>query len=293
MSGRKTAIFTFAAIIVASGISISGAQAVTPAGTATRPAKAVNPLLPRLLQKGYEELRKGKYDDAVKTMADAVRLDPDSVSARRYLAFALMRKGASQDAIFQLITVSRMTKATPFDNYTLGEAYSRLGKLTEAENYYRAVLRTNPNYDPARASLIKTLSSTGKYQEAFTECLTGYRNAKSEMLTKYYRILYQNVNEQKLALHRVQDSINAQEQAQGLAPAVAPTTAQPAQPVQRAVARTETRTQTTQTTQTKTVEQAPEKTTEQSAEQTADQTPAVTPPVDSRSGQSHANRTYR
>lgn len=289
MSGRKTAMFTFAAIIVASGISFSGAQAVTPASTTARQARPVNPLMAKLLQKGYEELRKGKYDDAVKTMADAVRLDPDSVSARRYLAFALMRKGASQDAIFQLLTISRMTKATAFDNYTLGEAYSKEGKLTLAENYYRAVLRTNPNYDPARASLIKTLSSTGKYQEAFHECLTGYRNAKTEMLTKYYRILYQNVNEQKLALHRVQDSVNAQDQANGTVVQTAPAVAPVQVPVQRTVTRTQTRTQT----QIKPVEQTNEKTTEQTAEQTTDETPAVTPPVDNRSGQSPANRVYK
>ena len=106
-------------------------------------------------------------------------------------------------------TIQKMAKATPFDNYTLGEAYSKMGRLKEAEACFRDALKSNPNYDPARASLIKTLSSVGKYDDAFAECLTGYKAAKTEMLSRYYRILYQNVQEQKLALRRIQDAVPA------------------------------------------------------------------------------------
>ncbi|MBA3992599.1 MAG: hypothetical protein C0469_03670 [Cyanobacteria bacterium DS2.3.42] len=205
MSGRKTAMFTLCAIIVASGISFNVAQA-----TASAPAKPVRQnivsnTVGQLLQKGYEQMRKGNYELAVRILASAVKADPDSVSARRYLAFALMRNGSLHDAIYQLLIIQRMAKATPFDNYTLGEAYAKMGKLAEAEACFKEALKVNPNYDPARASLIKSLASTGKYDEAFSECLTGYKAAKTEMLTKYYRILYQHVQEQKLSLHRMQD----------------------------------------------------------------------------------------
>lgn len=205
MSGRKTAMFTLCAIIVASGISFNVAQA-----TASAPAKPVRQnivsnTVGQLLQKGYEQMRKGNYELAVRILASAVKADPDSVSARRYLAFALMRNGSLHDAMYQLLIIQRMAKATPFDNYTLGEAYAKMGKLAEAEACFKEALKVNPNYDPARASLIKSLASTGKYDEAFSECLTGYKAAKTEMLTKYYRILYQHIQEQKLSLHRMQD----------------------------------------------------------------------------------------
>lgn len=195
-------MYTLWAIIVASGISFNVAQA-----TASAPAKPkiVSNTVGQLLQRGYEQMRKGNYELAVRTLAAAVTADPDSISARRYLAFALMRHGSLHDAMYQLLIIQRMAKASPFDNYTLGEAYSKLGKLTEAEACYKEALKANPNYDPARASLIKTLSSTGKYDEAFTECLTGYKAAKTEMLSRYYRILYQHVQEQKLSLRRMQD----------------------------------------------------------------------------------------
>jgi Tfp pilus assembly protein PilF len=205
MSGRKTAIYTLWAIIVASGISFNVAQASASAPAKPARPKLVSNTVGQLLQRGYEQMRKGNYELAVRTLAAAVTADPDSVSARRYLSFALMRNGSLHDAMYQLLIIQRMAKASPFDNYTLGEAYSRMGKLQDAEACFKEALKTNPNYDPARASLIKTLSSTGKYDEAFTECLTGYKAAKTEMLTRYYRILYQHVQEQKLSLRRMQD----------------------------------------------------------------------------------------
>lgn len=211
MSGRKKAMFTLWAIIVATGISLDAAEAsaAAPAKPVAR-TKVVSSTVGQLLQRGYEQMRKGNYEAAIVTLASAVKVDPDSVSARRYLAFALMRHGSMPEAMYQLLIIQRMAKATPFDNYTLGEAYSKMGKLNEAENCFRDALKANPNYDPARASLIKTLSSTGKYDEAFTECLTGYKTARSEMLTRYYRILYQNVQEQRLSLHRMQEPQSAQ-----------------------------------------------------------------------------------
>lgn len=210
MSGRNRAMFSFWAIIVACGISSNVAEA-----TASAPAKrkVISSQLSQLLQRGYEQMRKGNYDGAVLTLAAAVKSDPDSISARRYLAFALMRNGHSQEAMYQMLIIQRMAKATPFDSFTLGEAYSKMGKMTDAETCFRDALKANPNYDPARASLIKTLSSTGKYDEAFTECITGYKAAKTEMMSRYYRILYQNVQEQKLSLHRMQDQIQQQQQA--------------------------------------------------------------------------------
>jgi len=207
MSGRKTTILTFGAMIVATGISsnISPALGSVPAKPQAK-TKVVTATVGQYLQKGYEQMRKGDYDAAVRILAAAVTADPDSVSARRYLAFALLRHGSLQEAMYQLILIQKMAKATPFDNYSLGEAYSKMGRLNDAETCFRAALKSNPNYDPARASLIKTLSSVGKYDDAFSECLNGYKAAKTEMLSRYYRILYQNVQEQKLALRRIQDA---------------------------------------------------------------------------------------
>lgn len=210
MSGRKTAMFTLCTIIVASGVSFNVAQATASAPARPATHRIVSNTVGQLLQKGYEQMRKGNYELAVRILASAVKADPDSVSARRYLAFALLRNGSVHDAMYQLLIIQRMAKASPFDNYTLGEAYAKMGKLADAEACFKEALKANPNYDPARASLIKTLASTGKYDEAFSECLSGYKSAKTEMLSKYYRILYQHVQEQKLSLHRMQDpSVNA------------------------------------------------------------------------------------
>lgn len=211
MSGRKTAMLTLGAIIVSTGISSNIAQAATTSAPARPQARTrvVSATVGQYLQKGYEQMRKGNYEAAVRILVAAVTADPDSVSARRYLAFALLRHGSLQEAMYQLIIIQKMAKATPFDNYTLGEAYSKMGRLNDAENCFREALKTNPNYDPARASLIKTLSSVGKYDDAFAECLTGYKAAKTDLLSRYYRILYQNVQEQKLSLRRIQEATSA------------------------------------------------------------------------------------
>lgn len=172
----------------------------TPASAA---ASNPSPESAQLLQSAYTQLQKGAYEPAVNLLVQAVRMDRDSVSARRYLAFALLSLGASQDAAEQLALVMRMAKPTTFDKYSLGEAYLRLGRYELAQAAFDEALQIEPAYDPARAGLIKTLTLSNNWGKALDQCVEGYRQARNEKLGKYYRSLYTSVQQQCLASRRL------------------------------------------------------------------------------------------
>lgn len=172
---------------------------VTPASAA---AHSPSPAMMQLLQSGYRQIQRGAYEPAVKTLMQAIRMDRDSVSARRYLAFALLNLGASQEAAEQLVIVMRMAKPTTFDKYSLGEAYFRLGRHELAQEAFKDALEIEPSYDPARAGLIKTLSLAANWDEALDECVQGYKQARNDKLGRYYRSLYSNIQTQRMANRR-------------------------------------------------------------------------------------------
>lgn len=198
MADVKLTARTFSALALSiSFVFANGSAAWSAAG-----GRAVTPQLYTLLKKGYQQMQKGSYEPAVQTLIQAVQVDRNSVTARRYLGFALLQSGSNELAIQQLQLVQRMTRATPFDTYSLAQAYFQSGNFKLAQDTYKNALDQNPNMDLARSGLIKTLISMNNYDDAFNQCLEGYRNSKGEAMAKYYRQLYQNVQESKLSLHK-------------------------------------------------------------------------------------------
>lgn len=198
MADVKSTARAFSALALSlSFVFANGSAAWSAAG-----GRAVTPQLYDLLKKGYQQMQKGSYEPAVQTLIQAVQIDRNSVTARRYLGFALLQSGSNELAIQQLQLVQRMTRATPFDTYSLAQAYFQSGNFKLAEDAYRNAVDQNPNFDLARSGLIKTLISVNNYDDAFSQCLEGYRNSRDENMSKYYRQLYQSVQESKLSLHK-------------------------------------------------------------------------------------------
>lgn len=150
-----------------------------------------------LLGKAYDQLRNGKYDLAVNTLVQAVKTDRDSITARRYLAFALLKNGSSMEALDQMELVSRVVKPGPFDWYLFGEAYLAQGGYKEAEDCFKQAVALNPGYDAARGGLVNTYARTGKWQDGFTTLAEGMKLAKTANAKSYYKSLYAGLKERQ------------------------------------------------------------------------------------------------
>src|SRR5689334_10733902 len=93
-----------------------------------------------LLKKAYDSMLRNQFHPAVQTLVQAVKLDPNNLTARRYLGYALLQLNAPHDAINQMVMVTRITRPTAFDLYTFGEAYLMSGDYPNAENSFKGAL---------------------------------------------------------------------------------------------------------------------------------------------------------
>lgn len=170
---------TFRLSAIASGILLSVATtAVSPALAIdstvtvmpTNGARSANSLVPAnsrnvLLRQSYSQMLQGNYDTAIKSQIRAVKADNNSVSARRYLAYSLLRTGALSEAVDQLNALLLLTKPTAIDKILLGEACLQAKDFKQAEYWFQDSLNMIPNFEVAKAALARTAVQKKMYEE--------------------------------------------------------------------------------------------------------------------------------
>ncbi|MBS2006445.1 MAG: tetratricopeptide repeat protein [Cyanobacteria bacterium SZAS TMP-1] len=180
-------------ILSAVCMPVSAEQAgAAPVDLASRPVSAK--ALPYIRQ-GYAEIAKKSYDRAIKSLRKAIAEDKDCISARRYLAYALIQKGQAKEALSVMQTVSKMVPANAFDFYLFGAAYYAAGGTAEAKDCYLEALRQNPRYDAARAGLVTSLTKQHNYEEALNAVQQGLQLTSNEATRRYYTSLSKAVME--------------------------------------------------------------------------------------------------
>jgi tetratricopeptide (TPR) repeat protein len=147
------------------------------------------------LDAGYQQIQKGSYEKAVKDFCEAVRSDRDSVTARRYLVYALVKAGAPELAVEQLSMITKMTSPSAYDNFLYGEAYYSAGQYKLSAEAYQKTLTVVPTFDAARGGLIKSLTLGGEFELASNECITGLKQANDKVAKKYYETMLTCVKE--------------------------------------------------------------------------------------------------
>jgi len=156
-------------------------------------AKTIDAELAASLDKGYKELSKGDYNKAVSILTAAVKQDPDSISARRYLAFALVKQGNSLAAIDQLNAITKLVKPTYFEWCTYGEAYLKANALDQAASCYKAAISLAPKADYAKSGLIRVSIQGKKYEEAMNLAKDSMKEAPNPQIYDYYKKLYAGI----------------------------------------------------------------------------------------------------
>jgi tetratricopeptide (TPR) repeat protein len=146
-------------------------------------------------------MKLGSFINAVKLLSEAVRADANSIVARRYLAYALIRTSRPGDAISQLLFLANMLKPSvpsTFDNYNLGEAYLSTRNFKASQEAFKSVLAVDPKNDAARGGLIKAYAFDQNFPEAMTQLSQGQKN-KDPKVQQYYKQLLELIYNTKTA----------------------------------------------------------------------------------------------
>ena len=190
--------------------------------------KAISAELAPLLEKAYNQLKDGNSSQAVSTLKKAIKVDKDSITARRYYAFALVQDNQPANAIKQLnIIVEKLNKPTYFEWCTFGEAYLAAGGIQQAQNCYEQALKIAPKSSYVKSGLIRANAMTRNYDEALKIAENGMKDSKSKENYDYFKLLYAKVRGQQM--ERGDASIPAPRTTGEEKTAQAPTSATPAQ----------------------------------------------------------------
>lgn len=181
-------------------LKVSAADDLIDQGSASgaTPVKVVNEKLLPLVNEAYKSLGKGEAEKAIKTLHKALTIDPDSITARRYLAYALVTSGSYTDALKQMQELSKLTASNPFDWYIFGEAYFGAGHMKHALTCYMRSLNMSPSYHAARGGAVKVLARMSAFQKALDQVNIGSVYATDPVVKKYYASLRQGVLDAEL-----------------------------------------------------------------------------------------------
>lgn len=130
----------------------------------TKPAQTV---IAPIILKGYEQLKKADVPGAVKTFSDAVRQNQNDALARRCLAYALLCNGSSEEALQQLILLTRLVPTSASDWCTFGEVYLVAGSYQQAEDAFNDALKQKEDLFWARAGIIRAKAMQRDFKAAY------------------------------------------------------------------------------------------------------------------------------
>ncbi|HIA51979.1 MAG TPA: hypothetical protein EYN91_07845 [Candidatus Melainabacteria bacterium] len=148
--------------IAATLLAISTANPVFAA-----PATAASPEIPTILKRGYEQLRKADYRGAILTFREAVKQNNNDPLARRCLAYALLCAGSPEDALDQLILLTRLSPPGAVDWCTFGEVYLIAGSYGQAEEAFNDALKLNPELFWASCGIIRAKAMQRDFKAAY------------------------------------------------------------------------------------------------------------------------------
>jgi tetratricopeptide (TPR) repeat protein len=103
-----------------------------------------------------EQLRDlGEIEKSLEHMREAVRLSPEDASYWNSLGMVLGGNGRAQEAEEAFRRAVELDPRDPKYAFNLGLVLAGLGRVDEARSFFRKALETAPDFEPARAELLK------------------------------------------------------------------------------------------------------------------------------------------
>jgi tetratricopeptide (TPR) repeat protein len=146
-----------------------------------------------LVSAGYKLLAAGSYETAARYFSQALNADPSDVSARRYLAIALIEDGLPAQGAQQMQAVIQSGQPKELDYYYLGKADFYCANYSRSIENYQQALKINPNLELAKAGLAHAYAVSGKRQYAIQLCEERLRSSRDSELRKEYENLLQTL----------------------------------------------------------------------------------------------------
>ena len=134
---------------------------------------------------GYALNEKGRTDEAIGLIQQALRLKPDDADAHYNLGDALDEKGQTDEAIRQYQEAIRLQPGYTKAHNNLGGVLVRKGQLDEAIRQFQEALRLKPDYIRAHNNLGTALVSKGQIDAAIGQYQAALRLKPDEAEAQY------------------------------------------------------------------------------------------------------------
>ncbi|MCK4469282.1 MAG: tetratricopeptide repeat protein [Desulfobacterales bacterium] len=115
---------------------------------------------------GAALLEKGKPDEAVLHLKEALRIEPGCRAALYNLGAALSAQGKLDEAVLHYNDVLKINPKDAIVHNNLADVLSVQGKLNEAVLHYNEALKIDPDYASAHCGFGSLLIKQGKFKEA-------------------------------------------------------------------------------------------------------------------------------
>lgn len=149
-----------------------------------------------LIKAGYQQICHGDHEQAIETLTAALKVDPNSVFARRYLAYALLQSGLAVQAATQFEVVSKLSpESNSSDLAFLGDAYFYAGQYQKALHSYNQALSKDAGLDQARTGLVHTYVALGDTSHATLICQQGLQQTRTASARTQYEELLRDITE--------------------------------------------------------------------------------------------------
>ncbi|MBZ0189671.1 MAG: tetratricopeptide repeat protein [Candidatus Obscuribacterales bacterium] len=147
----------------------------------------------RRIQLAYEHIKANRFESATPLLIAALRIDNNNITARRYLAYALLKSARPREALVHLGYVVQMTQPTALDLYVFAEAYRLTNSPEKAEQAYLESLKIDPHFYTARVGLINFYSETARAKLAISQCVAGEQLSADARTAAIFKALWAKI----------------------------------------------------------------------------------------------------
>lgn len=151
----------------------------------------------KLLSQAYLQMSRNDFAGATRTLIQEIRTHGDNQTARRYLSYALLQQSMPKEALAQ---IENLHDASAFDLYIKGKASEALSKPGQAADCYVKAARMEPSNDTYRMKAIDILTMLSRYDDAYSLCLDGSLQTRSESARTFYNGNLKHLSELKSSI---------------------------------------------------------------------------------------------